>query len=160
MSIPQYDAANANMLPFVGQFLIALVALQALVVAITSIFQFDAGGAMGIIVMFIATQWPMSSFVKNNGRLPSKGERVRFATIGAIGGLLLSLAIVYVLGLFFGGNVISALIAEAQSEGISAPMVIGFVLLVGFIVGWLVIYFASGFSAKQALKIADKQAGR
>jgi hypothetical protein len=160
MSIQQSEAENVSMLPFVGFFLIAVVALQAIVIAITTIFQFDAGGAMGIIVMFVATQWPMSMFVNKSSRVPTKGERVRFATLGTIGALLLSLAIVYIIGFFVGDNLISALIADAQAEGMSAPLVVGFVLLVGFVIGWLVVYFASGFSAKQAMKIFDKQAGR
>jgi hypothetical protein len=160
MSIEQQHTAPVNMVPFVGYFLIALFALQVLVIVITSIFEFDAGSAMGIIVMFVSTQWPMSVFVNQYSRMPTKGERARFAIYCAFAGLVLSLALIYVLGLIFGQNVLSVLFAEARASGMSAPLVIGGILLIGFAVGWLVVYFASGFSAKQAIKIFEKKAGQ
>jgi hypothetical protein len=140
-------AANRYLFQFIG----AYVLCSAIIFAITTLLNFDVPSSMGIITLIASTAPVVQSFVKREQRLPSKGERARFALLATTASLALSaLAVLAMLSVYSVGPM-----EALQTLGI--PLW-GAALLavIAILVSWLVLYFFTGFMSKQALKQIEK----
>jgi TRAP-type C4-dicarboxylate transport system permease small subunit len=93
----------------------------------------------------------MQSFVKREQRVPTKAERRNFATLSTLVSLLLSAVLIL-------GSL--ALYQVGPLEAIAAlqipAWVIALIILISGLLSWLVIYFFSGFMARQTMKQIEK----
>jgi hypothetical protein len=135
--------------------LILFLAINLLVIILAQaaaiMFNFTLPSATGIIILMAALPAAMQSFVKSEGRVPSKGERVRFASLGAIGVLAVSAIPIIGLMLYYGLS-----LEEFLGLGPITPMMTTIVLGISLLVSWVLIYFGSSIFAKQQAKLLAK----
>lgn len=136
---------------YVVQFAGVYILCNILVAAITYVLNFEVPSSMGIITLIASTAPVMQSFVKREQRVPTKSERSNFATFATLASLVLS-AVVFL-----------TLFAVYQVNPLDLMSVLGIpfyavAALLAFAVAlsWIVIYFFSGFMAKQTLKQIEK----
>lgn len=140
------------------QFMGISIAIAVAVIAFTMITGIDTPSSMGIISLVATLAAVSQSVAKNEGRELTKGERVRFATWSSLLSLALSVAMFLIMMALAGVPLNSAGIAAAFGET-DIPMGILLALLAfGFVVTWVITYFAMGFTVRQALKRQAKQA--
>jgi hypothetical protein len=147
------DAANgpASLTQPLIIFLAINLVLIILAQAAAIIFNFALPSATGIIIMMAALPAAMQSFVKSVGRIPSKGERIRFASLGSIGVLAVSAISILGLMLYYRLN-----LEQLLGIGPITPMMTAIVLGISLFVSWLLIYFGSSIFAKQQAKLLAK----
>ena len=146
---------------YYGQFAMFYILATLATIAMVKLLKFEIPSSMGIIVMMTAAGGPMTSFVQTTKRLPTKGERARYATGTTVIGLLLSLAILAVAAYAMGGTEdINYFVGEAQKLWNDEPMLAAALPFISFFVSWLVVYFGSAFFAKQVLKGEAAKAGK
>jgi NhaP-type Na+/H+ or K+/H+ antiporter len=135
------------LLQFTGAYAVCVV----LVILITTVLNFDVPNAMGIITVIAATTTVIQSFVKREGRVPTKTERVRFAVLATVITLIITALLVGLSLLIYQINPFDILRAE------SVPFWgVALIAALAAAITWVVIYFFSGFMAKQAMKQIEK----
>jgi hypothetical protein len=141
-----------NLMKHVIQFCVAYAGCSVLVYAVTTMLNFDAPSSMGIISMMASTTYPIQSFVKDQQRAPTKSERSLFAFFTTLASLALSAVV------FLGFMAVYQVGISDVLTGFGVAEVPAWVwgLIALFTVGlsWVVVYFFSGFIAKQAMKRA------
>jgi hypothetical protein len=126
-------------------FLGANVLCNVAVLLITTVLNFEIPSSMGIIMLMVSVMPAVESFVKNESRVLSKSERVQFASLGTASYLALS-AFFGVIAYMFGAFSLQEILNEI-------PFLFLLLLIaIVVVVCWLVIYFGTGFMAKQSLK--------
>jgi hypothetical protein len=140
-------SAQRYLLQFTGSYVVCVV----LVILVTTVLNFDVPNAMGIITVIAATTTVIQSFVKREGRIPSKNERVRFAALATVITLIITALLVGLSLLIYQVNPFDIL----RTEGVPLWGVVLIAALAAAI-SWIVIYFFSGFMAKQTLKQIEK----
>lgn len=114
--------------------------------------------AMGIIAMLAASMPAGGKFTTTFDRLPTKGERFRFAILGTA--ITLAIAAIFVVGTFqFYGVPFSF---DALAAGLDVPAadlkpILGIGIAVAILAGLLVLYVAFNMGAKGAAKALQKQ---
>jgi hypothetical protein len=135
------------MLQFVGIYILC----SAAIILIPLFLNFEIPSSMGIVTLIAATAPVMQSFVKREQRVPTKAERRNFATLSTLVSLLLSAVLIL-------GSL--ALYQVGPLEAIAAlqipAWVIALIILISGLLSWLVIYFFSGFMARQTMKQIEK----
>jgi hypothetical protein len=141
------------LLTFTGIYLLAIAA----VFAITTLLNFEAPSAMGIVTLMVAVAPVMQSFVKKEGRVPTKRERVNFATGGTLLSIICSiLAVIVAVLALDGAAAMNDLVTLGLSELSAHPGLFAAIAAAVIVVSWLVIYFSSGFTARNSLKLLAK----
>lgn len=135
------------------QFSAIYVLCTLIVVLATSLLDFDVPSAMGIIVLLAAVSSPIKSFVNDQKRVFTLGERLRFSTGIAFASLVLNVAFaglfVYIASAYFGErNPLIDVIHEAKLQGFTSTQVLGLVALLWWCVSWIIAYLFAWFSAK------------
>ncbi len=136
---------------YVIQFAGLYVLCNIAIFAITTLFNFDAPSSMGIVTLIASTAPVMQSFVKREQRVPSSRERVLFASMATAASLILSAVLAGIMLAVYQLNPLVVMdVFSIPAWAILATVVFAIVLT------WVVIYFFSGFMAKQTLKQIEK----
>lgn len=118
--------------------------------------KFDAPGSMGIVTLIAAVAPVAHGFITKNGRAMSKGERISFATLGTIFSVLASL-IVYAGFLKFSGVELSVATLNEVFGTTEIPWgILAAILAFALVIGWLVLYFSTGWMCRGAMKRLSK----
>lgn len=138
-----------------------LLFCQVLVVAITSIFQFDVPAGMGIVVVMAALSYPVSLFVKTHERVFIGRERVSFANMTSVIGLLvtgaLALLSYYMLAMTGEANSYQIMLDDFSREtGLSGMILIAGLSLLALALTWILAYIETGWFARRVLKGLSK----
>lgn len=150
------ETGKMNYAKFTAQYLGTYIFGLIIVTLITSIFQFDAGPAMGIILVMVALSIPVNAFVKDHNRVFSTGERILFASVVAVVTLIAAFAFAYILSqleIAAGGvNMLQAQLNEVFGSAPSVPLALTILVGAPFLLSWVVAYTAIWFFARGALK--------
>lgn len=153
MTAQQETSSQPYLTKYIIQFSATYVLCILVVALVTSILNFDAPSAMGIIVLIAALSPPVRSFVIDQKRVFANGERARFATGVAFASLALNVAFA---GLFTyietafsdGRSPLIDLIDEANRQGFSFSQVLSIAALFWLSIAWIVAYLFAWFSAR------------
>jgi hypothetical protein len=148
----------ASLKPSLFTFTWAYVLCIALIYAVNMVIELPNSSAMGIIAMMAATMPAGGKFFTTYDRLPTKGERFRFAVMGTA--ITLAISAVFVFGTFQFYGVPFSLDALAEGLGIPAAdlqPILGIGIAVAIVAGLLVLYFAFNMGAKGGAKALAKQ---
>jgi hypothetical protein len=146
-------------------FLGFLILFQAALAGIGYFFpDFEEPKSMGLIILMVSAMSSGQIFVRDSGRALTSGEKLKFAVLGTIISLALSIGLAWATFAYFGipftpSTVYLALIGQNPSPG-DLQM---FVLVgggVAIIASILICYFAAGFGAKTQLKQMAKLAAK
>jgi hypothetical protein len=136
---------------YILQFAGVYILCSIVIFAITSVLNFEVPSSMGIVTLIASTAPVMQSFVKRENRMPLKSERVNFASLATAVSLLLSVIFVAALCAVYQLNPLDVL------QALEIPLwAIAAMLLFAAGLSWVVIYFFSGFMAKQTMKQIEK----
>ena len=149
---------TASLKPSLFTFTWAYAMCVAIIYAVNIFIELPSNSAMGIIAMMAATMPAGGKFFTIYERLPTKGERARFAVMGTAIAMAISAAFVFGTFQFYG----LPFSLEALAEGLGIPAadlqpVLGIGLAVAVIAGLLVLYFAFNMGAKGGAKALAKQ---
>jgi Kef-type K+ transport system membrane component KefB len=136
-----------SLLPYFLQFIGVNIFCAILVALITYFLNFEVPNSMGIITLMASTSFAVQSFVRKQGRVLSRAERLRFAGLAVLANLLF--ALVYA-GAFMWASGINF---EQGLQMLGLPL--GFLVLFGSIgvaITALVVYFFSGFMGRQVVR--------
>jgi hypothetical protein len=138
--------------PSQTMLLLVFLGLSALIGVVVTLLNFEAPSAMGIVALMCATSAPVTSFVNTIGRGMTKGERVRFASLGAlitsIASILVTVGILYVFG---GDDIFAKIEAEARGLWAELPWLAIALPFIALAAAWVAIYLGSGLFNKQAV---------
>lgn len=140
-------AGQRYLLQFTAYYVLCIAA----VVAITSFLKFDVPSSMGIITLIAATAPVIQGFVRRENRVPSKSERMKFATLATAITLILTALFIAVSLAFYQVNPFDLM----QAMAIPAWVIVAGALFAA-VLSWVVIYFFTGFMARQTLKQIEK----
>ncbi len=151
MSDMDTRTSSVSLQKYVMQFAGIYVLCNIAIFTITTLLNFDVPSSMGVITLIASTAPVMQSFVKREQRVPSNRERTSFATLATAASLILSAMLA---GIMLAVYQINPL---ALMDVFSIPVwaVLAMVLF-AIVLTWVVIYFFSGFMAKQTLKQIEK----
>jgi hypothetical protein len=137
-------ATPVNMMPYVRQFILIQLLLIA-ILFLVQIFILDLPSAMGIITVIAAAATPLQKFAKDHRRELLKQERFSFTNKGAFLSACLSMVLTGLAVILSGG---------AASVGLGDMPAWGWAIiaLAAFALCWVVLYFASGFMVRSAVK--------
>jgi hypothetical protein len=140
------------MLPYALKLAGISVLLSILLLVIVMFTKIELPSAMGMVTLIAATAPVTQGFVTKNGRVMSKGERVSFASFGSIFSLLASLILTAAV-LSFSGIELSFEMLNAVLGTTETPWVVLVgILAAGLVIGWLVLYFSTGWMCRGAMK--------
>jgi hypothetical protein len=148
---PATPSLMRYVLMYLGTYALCLVVIMV----ITAVFDFNVPSSMGIITVMAALSYPLQMFVRNERRVFSRSERLRFASGVGFATTALSVGLA-LLVLAFVPNVLGDVLAGAKRQGFSAPVVIGGLAAFSFVLTWVVAYAMSGFMQRQVLKQLEK----
>jgi hypothetical protein len=150
---PLANTRKTNLLPYVLQFCGLYLLYLVIVIAVTTLLNFEIPSAMGILAFIVALSTTVASFVKQSGRGLMTGEKLRFATGVSSSLLAMNVILVFLQKLMGNGSdVFNALARELASEGISMPVAIAGLAVFTFLLSWIVTYFLSGFMGLYQVK--------
>jgi hypothetical protein len=139
---------------FTWAYLLCLV----IIYLVNTFIELPSTNAMGIIAMMAATMPAGGKFFTTQNRLPTKGERARFAVMGTA--VTVAIGAAFVFGTFQFYGVPFSLDALAEGLGIPAAdlqPLLGIGIAVAILIGLLVLYFAFNMGAKAGAKALAKQ---
>lgn len=140
-------ASQRYLLQFTAYYVLCIVA----VVAITSLLKFDVPSSMGIITLIAATAPVIQGFVKRENRVPSKSERMKFATLATVITLILTALFIALWLAIYKANPFDLM----QAMAIPAWVILAGALFAA-VLSWVVVYFFTGFMSRQAMKQIEK----
>jgi ABC-type Na+ efflux pump permease subunit len=148
----------ASLKPSLFTFTWAYALCVAIIYAVNIFITLPNSSAMGIIAMMAATMPAGGKFFTTFERLPTKGERFRFAVLGTAITLAISAAFVFGTFQFYG----VPFSLDALAEGLEIPAadikpILGIGLAVAIFAGLLVLYFAFNMGAKGGAKALANQ---
>lgn len=148
----------ASLKPALFTFTLAYVLCLVLIYAVNLVIELPSSSAMGIIAFMAATMPAGGKFFTSYDRLPTKGERFRFAVMGSAIAMAISASVIVGSFQFYGIPFSLAVLAE----GLGVPAadlkpILGIGLGVAILVGLLVLYFAFNIGAKSAAKAVQRQ---
>lgn len=131
---------------------ITLVALVALSLTLSALFNYDMTGGAGIVSVIVPAMDAGSTFVRNTGTLPGKVRMWRIAFLGTLINLSVGTVIFLLFSVATGEN-LAAVLGQIDLETTVAilSLVCGVYLLAG--------RFCIGLGARQERKRQEKQGG-
>ena len=153
------ESQTASLKPALLIFTAAFLATSILVYVISLFIDLSNNSALGIIALMGAAVPAGSKFFTANSRLPTKGERLRFAVMGSLIAVATSALFVVAGFLYYGVPLSTDNLAVALGippGDMTAILLIG--LSIGLVLSVLVLYFAFNLGSRGALKQAAKQA--
>ena len=157
MSNPPVNQTPVPMMRYILQLAGIIVILSAIVVAVTTLLNFEAPSAMGIITLIASLAAVTTSFVQREGRALLRSERVSLANGAAVITVVISAAFIVGVALFNAVPLTTADLGMAFVGDASLPWWVfpaGFVASAVF--AWLVTYFTAGFLSRNHKKTMDK----
>ncbi len=144
---------------YLWQFTGLFVLLTALAIAVPYIFNFDLPSATAIIVVMASAAAVGQNFARKEGRAMAKGERLRFANLGTLISMVLTLGTIFLSLFFLIGSFSPAVIAQSMGLTELPPLwLLALLQAVAALITWLVLYFGLGFFSKQMVKQMNKRA--
>jgi hypothetical protein len=150
------NAPPVALMPYVLQLLGVFLLGSIIVTAFSLLTGIEIPNAMGIILMMAALSPVASSFTKKTERVMTTGERAKFAVLGTIATLLLSLVLLFVMLAISGVPMSVNGLSQAFGVGSDFLLFALIVLAVSLIVSWLVIYFGMGAACRMMMKQLEK----
>ncbi len=149
---------EASLKPSLFTFTWAYVLCSAIIYIANLLVTLPNNSAMGIVALMAATMPAGAKFFTTNERLPSKGERFRFAVIGTAITLSLSAAFAFGTFKYYGIPFTVESLAEAVDvRAADLQPILAAIIAVAIAAGMLVIYFAFNMGAKGGAKALAKQ---
>jgi hypothetical protein len=137
-------ATPVNMMPYIRQFILVQLLLIA-ILFLVQIFILDLPSSMGIITVMAAAAPPLQKFATVHRRELLKQERFSFTNMGAFLSGCLSMGLTG-LAVILGGGPASFGLGDMPAWGWAL------IALAAFGLSWIVLYFASGFMVRSAVK--------
>ncbi len=137
----------------------ALIFAQIVLIVILSFVDLPTSGSgVSMAILVVSGMTAGQVFAHSARRLMTKGERFRFAIFATILGYLIAAVGFYATFVYYDvpftiDNLLAALGVPADNAAMFFSVVIG----VASVLSLIVLYFASGFGAKTALKQLEKQ---
>lgn len=142
---------------YCGQFIVANLVIVFLVVTIAVIFKWEIPSSFSLVLAMISAYYPASSFIKINGRLPTKSETRHFSFGSLVAACILSSLYVGLAYVLAGKEDLEDLTGLAGLIS-KSPIVFFVIVIVSLAITYFMISFGFKSGAKNQMKQVEKLA--